>query len=105
MIALSEGVGVLDSEDGVGGGGTGVALENVEPRSKPGFSGLFGMTTALLRVKILERNCNDTMRFLKALAALLPGKPFPGKPFPDPGNAVSLLLREDIFPTKTQDWN
>lgn len=100
MIALSDGVGVRDNEDGVGGGGTGVAFENVEPRSNPGFSGLFGMTTALLRVKILERNCNDTMRFLKALAAL-----FPGKPFPDPGNAVSLLLREDIFPTKTQDWN
>ena len=105
MIALSDGVGVRDNEDGVGGGGTGVAFENVVPRSNPGFSGLFGMTTALLRVKILERNCNDTMRFLKALAALFPGMPFPGKPFPDPGNAVSLLLREDIFPTKTQDWN
>ena len=100
MIALNDGVGVRDSEDGVGGGGNGVAFENVEPRSNPGFSGLFGMTTALLRVKILERNCNDTMRFLNALVALFP---VPGKPFPDPGNAVSLLLREDILPTKTQD--
>ena len=55
---------------------------NANPISSNGFSGLFGITTALLRVKILERICNETTRFLNAFAAL----------FPVPGKAVSLLL-------------